>query len=141
LGDDAWLYDAIVLEHPAGQQPENEDTVYVRLRTYANITGQSDGLYIDDISIDVTSSVQSSSATITNVYPQPARTHVVADLSNELLVDHCALIDLTGSVVISPWQQTGRTLLLDVRSVPSGVYTLIVHTGRTLQRRSIQVLR
>ena len=141
LGDDAWLYDAIVLEHPAGQQPENEDTVYVRLRTYANITGQSDGLYIDDISIDVTSSVQSSSATITNVYPQPARTHVVADLSNDLLVDHCELIDLTGSVVISPWQQTGRTLLLDVRSVPSGVYTLIVRTGRTLQRKSIQVLR
>lgn len=137
LGDDAWLFDAIVLE----QQPTSEDTLYVRLRTYANITGQADGMYIDDVSIDVTSSVQERTATISKVYPQPARTHVVADLSSDLPIDHCELIDLTGSVASSQWQQTGRTLLVDIRSVPPGVYTLVVRSGRTLQRRSIQVLR
>lgn len=139
LGDDAWLFEAVPLQgRPSASEP---DTVYLRLRTYANITGQADGLYIDDIAINVGASVNEAASQPLTVYPQPAQTHLVIGMPTAAPIERCQIVDAHGSELGAPWQQHGSTVTVDVRQFPSGVYMLYVQHGDALQRTVIHIVR
>jgi hypothetical protein len=118
--EDAWLQQGILV-------PLWTDTMYVlytRLRFRSNVTRQSDGFYIDDITYQAVTSVAEEEEIIRTIYPQPANHHITVDLTSDVPITSCSLVSLEGATLPATWTQLGSSLTVDVRSLPSGIYSL-----------------
>ena len=133
-GDDAWRWGDVNISGALN------DTTFLRLVFRSNVVRNGDGFYIDDLTIDELTSVKESDAVIT-LGPQPASTHAVAGLQSETPVDRCWVVALDGSRADATWTQQGQNLVIDVRSLPSGVYTLQIQQGRIGSFRALHVFR
>jgi len=134
--EDAWLSDSFILDGPF-----SADTVYLRLRMASNISQQSDGMYIDDISFGITTSVDEGDLASLRVYPQPAASNLMIALPSEGLVSRCTILALDGSIASASWSQYGHTVAVDTRALSSGVYHLRLEWGQRVFNQLIQIVR
>ncbi|MBU3741609.1 MAG: hypothetical protein FGM24_04915 [Candidatus Kapabacteria bacterium] len=132
---DAWRYERLTI------RTEREDTLFLRLRMRTNATRNSDGVYIDDITIEETTSVDEAADAVLGVHPMPASTSVVVGLSSDAAVTTLRVIAIDGSSVAVPWDLEGRTLVVDIRSLAPGTYTLHVTQGSSVHATRIVVYR
>ncbi len=133
-GDDAWRYGFI----------ETGGVILPRLRFKSNVSRQSDGFYIDDIGIGAAvSSVddRTPSPLATAPYPNPSTSHAVFGLLRESDIDRVTVTDITGADVSGRWQQHGRTVVLDVRTLTAGVYTVTLTSGMHTSTSLVRVMR
>jgi hypothetical protein len=130
-GDDAWRYESIVFT-----TPQATDTVYARLRLKSNVSKQSDGWYIDDLSFDATTDVEWTTTSIRPVFPQPASTSCTIGMPATDLVTDVVVVSLTGEVMPAPWFVDATSLIIDLRQCASGVYSVRATTlqGTVVQR-------
>ncbi|CAN5395843.1 hypothetical protein BH10BAC6_BH10BAC6_13100 [soil metagenome] len=135
-GDDAWRFENIGFVTPSV-----DDTVYVRLRFRSNAARNSDGWYIDDISFEGITSVQSETSHQRSAYPQPATTSCTLGLLPEDDVVSVALVAPSGQDMTPPWKQEQTSLVLDVRSCAPGIYAVEASTIRGIIRQTIIVAR
>lgn len=135
-GDDAWRF----VHYPLPVR--NGDTVMLRLRMRTNARAQSDGVYLDDIAITTSvTSVDTEIDPVLGVYPQPASMHSVIGLRSERPVDRLRVLAVDGTTVSTPWYQDGRSVVVDVRLLPSGMYVVAFDQGAATARLPIQVVR
>lgn len=136
-GDDAWRYGSV----PIPLASVFLDTFMLRMRFKSNVTKQSDGFYFDDLRFELTSSVDDTRQSIELVYPQPASTHAIVGLRNDLNVIDCKLVDIQGIEHSITWTQTGQTLVLDLLPIPSRTYTVIIQMADAFYYHQIVVIK
>lgn len=132
-GSDAWR---------AGQYATDasSDTLQLRLRFRSNVTKQSDGLYFDDVTWDLTSSVEQPAVQTLLVHPLPAAHHVLVAVPSNAELQSCVVQTMQGTTVEVPWQQSNYSLLLDVRDLPGGLYMLRASTPTAIYTARILVV-
>jgi len=133
-GDDAWRFGRNILAL-------SPDTLMLRLRFRTNVARHSDGFYIDDITMEPTTSVDEHKSVVRSVFPQPALTHAVIELATDELVSRCSLVDAHGSLTNATWYQSGRTLVFDLKHVSSGTYTARVECSGEIAHTRVTVLK
>ncbi|NQW30959.1 MAG: exo-alpha-sialidase [Ignavibacteria bacterium] len=120
---DAWRFGSFVFTGVS-------KLAYFRLRFYSNVVKQSDGFYIDDISFEEKSSVDDDSKNILGMFPQPASESVVVGIVKAESVTAVSVRNINGSVLPSvQWYSSGMSLVVDLQSVPSGIYSLHIRAG------------
>jgi hypothetical protein len=125
--EDAWLQQGILVP----LWTDSMNVLYTRLRFRSNVTRQSDGFYIDDITYQAVTSVAEEEEIIRTIYPQPANHHITVDLTTDVPITSCSLVSLEGATLPATWTQLGSSLTVDVRSLPSGIYSLhLEHNNR-----------
>ncbi|MBU3700013.1 MAG: exo-alpha-sialidase [Candidatus Kapabacteria bacterium] len=133
-GDDAWREEMVKL-------PMGRDTTHLRLRFRSNASRQSDGFYIDDIELLVTSAQEREPQRSISVFPSPASSHCNVTLASDLPVDDAWLTDITGTRCIAPWYQRGATLIADVNALASGRYVFSIRTGTSIVSAPVMIIR
>lgn len=134
-GADAWRYEQLVI------RTEREDTIFLRLRMRSNATRNSDGIYVDDIRIEERTGVREAHAAVIDVHPLPAATSVVVGLSSTAPVTAVSAIGMDGRKAELPWRFEGHTVIIDVRALAVGTYTLYVQQGSTVLPAPILIYR
>jgi hypothetical protein len=132
---DAWRFEQFNIT------TATEDTLYLRLRMRTNATRNSDGVYVDDIRIEERTSVQESEQSIIGIHPLPASTSVVVGLSSGTAVTSVSAIGMDGRRFDLPWRFEGRTIVVDVRALAFGAYTLHMQQGSVVHTAPIVIYR
>ncbi|MBU3679227.1 MAG: exo-alpha-sialidase [Candidatus Kapabacteria bacterium] len=133
-GDDAWREYRVRLQI-------GPDTTHLRLRFRSNASRQSDGFYMDDITLLTTSVSDDVIGGAITVFPSPASTHCNVTLASDASVDDVWLTDMTGMRCAAPWYQRGTTLVADVQAQSSGSYVLTVRTGEVIRSVPVMIIR
>lgn len=135
--EDAWLQQGMLVP----LQNTTEWVLYTRLRFRSNVLRHSDGFYIDDITYQPVTSVAEEKEFVRTIYPQPASHHVSVDLATDAPISSCSLVTLEGAALPATWTQLGRSLTVDVRSLPNGMYVLRVERDHQFSTHRLSVLR
>ena len=133
-GDDAWRFGSTVI-------PLSPDTLLLRLRFRSNVSKNSDGFYIDDIRWETVNGVNEEVSVLRSVFPQPATSHAMIELASDATISHCSVVDIHGSVLHAPWQQSGRTLIVELAAIGSGTYSVTVQRGTSTFITHIVVIK
>ncbi len=133
--DDAWRAQYLPI------RSYNSGTMYVRLRFRSNATRHSDGFYIDDLSYTTAVSVTDDERIVRETYPTPASTHVVVTLTNDAPITNVRLTNMQGGTLPTGWTQSGRTLVVPVQGLSSGMYSLVIGRDEHVIILPVVVLR
>jgi hypothetical protein len=90
-----------------------------------------DGFYLDDIQVTGTSTtgILTPEVGYLRAYPNPAQDQLIIDLPNGVASEGLQLYDLAGrEVAIPATQRQGQRLLLNVSSLPQGLYQVRLQT-------------
>lgn len=112
----------------------------------ASTGGQAEGTLRSGISSVATGATGSTTLTISAVRPNPtaggAEIDVAAAAGAEMRID---LYDLTGTHLGRIYEgeatETGRTIAIDLGSVPEGYYFLRITSGETIEHRTLRLVR
>lgn len=136
-GDDAWRYGFF----------ETDTPFFLRLRFRSNVSNESDGFYIDNLEayaaltgVDDTDPA-ANRPLATAPYPNPASSHVAFGLLRDGIVGRVRVADITGADMDVQWQQHGRTIVADVRTLPAGLYTVTMVSGSRTSTSLVRVVR
>lgn len=136
-GDDAWRVWRVNMPKTL-----SGDSIHLRLRFRSNASRQSDGFYMDDISWGiVTSVIDTDAPPMWSVSPLPCASHATVTLPDDHPIDDVLVSDITGAVVPVTWYQRTATVVLDLRTLPSGTYVLTLRNGARSKSRMLPVLR
>ncbi len=131
---DAWRTSTAVL-------PLSSDTLQLRIRFRTNLQRHSDGLYLDDVTWQTTTTVLDEVASAITAYPLPARDRVTIVLPTEVSANHCVVYTSSGTSIQTPWHQDGSVVSLDVAHLPSGVYRVTISSAKRTIVQRIMVMR
>lgn len=134
-GADAWRYEQFVIMAP------QRDTLFMRLRFRSNAARTSDGVYVDDITIEERSSVDDGADRIIGIYPMPASTSLVIGMRDGWAPTAVSLTSIDGRQITVPWTLQGQTIVIDVRDVAPGAYVVTMQLADRTLARMINVYR
>lgn len=132
---DAWRYEQLNI------RTEREDTLFLRLRMRTNATRNSDGIYVDDMRIEERTGVEEQEVDVIGVHPLPAATSVVVGLASSQPLSDVGVTGIDGRRVDVPWRFEGQTLIVDVRTLAPGTYTVRMTQGARVLIAPIVIFR
>lgn len=132
--EDAWIQQDIPVTL-------SYDTTYLRIRLRSNPVRHSDGFYIDDLTYSGFTSVSEDLEIVRAIYPQPASHHVTIDLADDAPITSCSLTSLEGATLPVRWTQLGRSVSVDVRSLPSSMYVIRIEREHHTSTHRLSILR
>ena len=78
---------------------------------------------------------------IAGIGPQPASSFVTVGLRSATPVNRVSVVDMKGVTRSVDAHVAGSTVVINVQSLPNGVYALVLQQGKQTERRMIHVFR
>lgn len=121
------------------QTPDSMNILLISSAGYSPQAGST--LFIDNLSMEYTSTagVESMSLSESTVYPNPAFDEVLLALPSEGN-SVVRVYDMTGKLVLAS-NETQKQFFLDVRSLNSGVYLVVIEQNNAIYKHKININR
>ena len=122
--------------------PQSPDSMNIMLISSAGYSPQAgSALYVDNMSMEYTSTagIENTQLLSCNAFPNPATDEILFSLPEDGFCS-VSVYDMTGKKVLNA-SESQRQFYLDVRSLPSGVYQVIIHQHENTYIHKVNVIR